>query len=532
MTATQTMPAESWRIAKPSAAGRRGVVVAQAREGAEAGIAILEAGGNAVDAAVGAAMALASQEPWNSGLGGYGGFALVHRAGQPRAEVVDFGPLSPRRLDPSLFALTGRTSPLGFRWAEVAGDANIHGPLSVAVPAAVAGCEAMHRAWGRLPLAEVMAPALELARAGLRADWWACLKIAGAAADLRRYPESARLYLRDGLPPAPPADGEPGRLALGNLAATLEQLARAGWRDFYEGEIAAAILRDQARVGGLIDAEDLRGVRARILPPLEVPWRAGRVLQLAPGMTASPTLRRVLATLIDTPQGRRPDAAWYRLLAREMRAAYAERLQGLGDTPDDGSDTGAGAGATCTTHLCVCDAEGTMVSMTTTLMANMGSRLVLPETGLLMNNGVMLFDPRPGHANSIAPGRRLLTNMLPLILRAGDRPILAAGASGGRRIMAATFQLMTYVADFGMDPEEAAHHPRIDVSGPDGIAADPGLGAEVLSALAADGPVSVLRRGIMPGNYANPSLVLAAEDGRRVAVADDRSPWSTALAQA
>lgn len=510
--------AESWLISKPAARGRRGVVVAQARAGAEAGIAILEAGGNAIDAAVACAMALASQEPWNSGLGGYGGFAVVHRAGQARAEVVDFGPLSPRRLDPSRFRLTGRISPTGFRWPEVEGDANIHGPLAVAVPAAVAGCEAMHRAWGRLPIAEVMAPAIALARRGLRADWWACLKIAGAAADLRRYPESARLYLRDGLPPAPPADGEPGRLALGNLAATMERLARAGWRDFYDGEIAAAILRDQARVDGILCAEDLRATAARIVPAMEVPWRSGRVLKLAPGMTASGSLARVLATLRDAPHGARPDAAWYRLMARELRAAYAERLDGAGDG--------------CTTHLGVCDADGTMVSMTTTLMANMGSRLVLPETGLLMNNGIMLFDPRPGRPNSIGPGKRLLTNMLPLILRDGDRPVLAAGASGGRRIMAATFQLMTYVADFGMDPEEAAHHPRIDVSGPEGVSADPALGEAVLAALAADAPVAVLRRGIMPGNFASPNLVRVAPDGSRSAVADDLSPGSTALAQA
>ena len=113
-----------------------------------------------------------------------------------------------------------------------------------------------------------------------------------------------------------------------------------------------------------------------------------------------------------------------------------------------------------------------MVAVTTTLLSSMGSRVVLPGSGVLMNNGVMWFDPRPGQPNSIAPGKRPLTNMLPVILRDGDQPVLAAGASGGRRIMAAVLQMVSFVADFGMDPEAAAHQPRIDVSGPDGVSAD------------------------------------------------------------
>ena len=507
---------EGWRLTKPAASGKRGVVVSQCRAGAEAGIAILEAGGNAVDAAVGTAMALASQEPWNSGLGGYGGFAVVHRAGQARAEVVDFGPVSPRGLTTDSFKLTGRMTETGFRWAEVEGDANIHGPLAVAVPAAVAGCEALHTRWGRLPVAEVMAPAVALARQGLRLDWFAALKIAAAARDLRRYTESARIYLRDGLPPVPPAEGNPGTIPLGNLAATMEQLARAGWRDFYEGEIASAFVRDQKAVGGVIDAEDLRGYAARVVPALQVPWRGGRTLQLADGMTATPALRPVLDALREAEYGTAPDAAWFRRLAAAAKAAYAARL--------DASDT-------CTTHLTVCDAEGTMVAMTTTLMASFGSRVALPETGMMMNNGIMLFDPRPGRAASLAPGKRALTNMAPFVLREGDAPVMAGGASGGRHIMAAVFQLMSFVADFALDPEEAAHAPRISVAGPDKVAADPGLGEDIIAALAQDGEVEVVRRYVMPANFANPNLITRAADGTATGIADDRSPWSAALAR-
>ncbi len=507
---------EGWRLTKPAASGKRGVVVSQCRAGAEAGIAILEAGGNAVDAAVGTAMALASQEPWNSGLGGYGGFAVVHRAGQARAEVVDFGPVSPRGLTTDSFKLTGRMTETGFRWAEVEGDANIHGPLAVAVPAAVAGCEALHTRWGRLPVAEVMAPAVALARQGLRLDWFAALKIAAAARDLRRYTESARIYLRDGLPPVPPAEGNPGTIPLGNLAATMEQLARAGWRDFYEGEIASAFVRDQKAVGGVIDAEDLRGYAARVVPALQVPWRGGRTLQVADGMTATPAMLPVLDALREADYGTAPDAAWFRRLAAAAKAAYAARL--------DASDT-------CTTHLTVCDAEGTMVAMTTTLMASFGSRVALPETGMMMNNGIMLFDPRPGRAASLAPGKRALTNMAPFVLREGDAPVMAGGASGGRHIMAAVFQLMSFVADFALDPEEAAHAPRISVAGPDKVAADPGLGEDIIAALAQDGEVEVVRRYVMPANFANPNLITRAADGTATGIADDRSPWSAALAR-
>ena len=120
-----------------------------------------------------------------------------------------------------------------------------------------------------------------------------------------------------------------------------------------------------------------------------------------------------------------------------------------------------------------------MVAITTTLLSSMGSRVVLPNTGILMNNGVMWFDPRPGQPNSIAPGKRPLTNMFPVILRHGDKPWMIAGASGGRRIMAAVLQLVAFIVDFGMTPEAAAHQPRIDVSGPDHVTADSRLAPQI-----------------------------------------------------
>ncbi len=511
---------QHWHVTKPAATGRRGMVVSQSRDAALAGVAVLDAGGSAVDAAVATALALATMEPWNSGLGGIG-FALVHRAGQSRAEVVDFGPRAPGRLDPARFKLTGNVAADLFGWPEVEGDANVHGPLSFAIPSALAGYALMLERWGTLPLADVIAPAQALARRGMPQDWFTTLKIAVQASVLRRYPESARIYLPNGLPPVPPYQGNPGTFQLGRLPDTLDRLASAGLRDFYEGDVAASIAKDVADMGGFVDAEDLRSCQARITAPQEVAF-AGRVLQLAGGLTASPTMARVIEKMPKIV-GSAPDAAWFRGLSAALKSAYAERLEGLGDAEPLADES-------CTTHLTVCDAEGGMVAMTTTLLSSMGSRVVLPGSGVLMNNGVMWFDPRPGQPNSLAPGKRPLTNMLPAILRDGDTPVLAAGASGGRRIMAAVTQMLSFVAGFGMDPQTAAHQPRIDVSDPHAADADQRLPQDVLAALAADGPVDLVEHSVMPVNFACPNLI-QVKDGVRTGISDAMSPWSAAVAQ-
>jgi gamma-glutamyltranspeptidase/glutathione hydrolase len=221
-----------------------------------------------------------------------------------------------------------------------------------------------------------------------------------------------------------------------------------------------------------------------------------------------------------------------------MKRAYAERLSGLGDAgpgKDQVSESEPHEAESCTTHVTVCDAEGTMVAMTTTLLSSMGSRVVLPRSGVLMNNGVMWFDPSPGQSNSVAPGKRPLTNMCPVIIRDGGTPMLAGGASGGRRILASVFQILTFVADFGMTPEEGAHHPRIDVSSADTVTADARLPASMLDALRVGGKVEVVEHAAMPLNFACPNLILQRPDGdgfTRTGISDVMSPWSAALAQA
>src|SRR3954470_8169137 len=225
---------QNWHLSKPAASGRRGMVVAQAKSAADAGVAVLDAGGNAMHAALATALALAAVEPWNSGLGAIG-HAVVHRAGEARAETVDFGPTAPAALNPNLFKLTGKVAADLFGWPQVEGDVNIHGPLSFVIPSAPAGYAEIHQRWGKLPLSEIAAPAIALAKRGLPEDWFTSLKVGVSAPILKKYAESARIYLRDGLPPMPPYQGGLHYFRLGKLPDTLERLARARGAGFFTG---------------------------------------------------------------------------------------------------------------------------------------------------------------------------------------------------------------------------------------------------------------------------------------------------------
>jgi gamma-glutamyltranspeptidase/glutathione hydrolase len=161
-----------------------------------------------------------------------------------------------------------------------------------------------------------------------------------------------------------------------------------------------------------------------------------------------------------------------------------------------------------------------------------GSHYVLPGTGLLLNNGVMWFDPRPGRPNSMAPGKRALTNMCPIVVARDGRPWFGAGASGGRRILAAILQITSFVVDFGMDPETAAHHPRIDVSGGERIGVDCRLAPAIIERLTAQpGGAVPLEHTVYPDRFARPNIVLHGADGLNHGISDVMSPWSAAAAE-
>ena len=519
---------QNWQIRKPAVVSAHGIVASQSLDAARAGAQILAAGGNAVDAAVATSLALAAAEPWMSGLGG-GGYMLVYTARDDRVRVVDFGMIAPSALDPADYPLAGGTDSALFGWPAVEGDRNVKGYQSIAVPGQVDGLRLALGSFGSKSWSEVIRPAIALAEAGLPLDWFGSLSIAVAARELAEFPASRAVYLPDGMAPAPGGDGPLPRLALGNLAKTLRHLAQAGPRDFYDGALARSIVADLQSGGSRLWAADLAGYRARLVDPLEIAYR-GASGAAPPGLTAGPTLARVLGLLDAGPApaeraAGRPGAAGYAAFAASLATAYAERLAGLGDD----ADMVATANASCTSHLSVVDRDGNMVALTQTLLSRFGSKALLPQSGIMMNNGIMWFDPRPGRPNAIAPGARPLSNMCPAIARLGDGARVALGASGGRRILPAVAQVLSFLIDYGMTLEDAFHCPRLDVSGGAGATLDVRLARATLDAVAASMPVMVAETAAYPVLFASPSAVLRRGPENQ-GMADIGSPWSGAAA--
>jgi gamma-glutamyltranspeptidase/glutathione hydrolase len=307
---------QQWAQRKPAVASAGGIVVAQHAAAAAVGASVLARGGNAVDAAIATGFAVSVLEPWMSGPGG-GGYLTLRMAGAAAAETVDFGMPAPARLDPAAFALEpGAAEHAGgsmFAWPKVIADRNIVGATSVGVPGQVDGMRVAHEAHGTLPWGDLIEPARQLAADGLFLDWYAAHSILLGARELAGFPESRRVYLADGLPPVPRGEEGPVlRLTLGRLAETLARLQRAGARDFYEGELARLVARDMAAAGGWLDEADLAAYRARIVPALAISYRDAEVAA-APGLTAGPTLERLLALWQNelVVRAGAPDAAAY-----------------------------------------------------------------------------------------------------------------------------------------------------------------------------------------------------------------------------
>ena len=513
---------ETWWVRKPALESRAGVVASQHYAASEAGARVLSEGGNAVDAAVSAGMAIAALEPWMSGLGG-GGFMVVWEAGPRRAWCIEFGMRASTAIDPADYPLVSGTDSDLFAWPAVEGERNVAGPLSIAVPGFVAGHALALERFGTRSWADALAPAIRLARRGLEVDWYATLKVAGEAAALRRDAESARIFLADGQAPSAAWGGPLPSIRLEALAATLERLADAGPRDFYEGEIAIALIADARALGVRLTEQDLRACRAELRDADSLSYR-GSIVHAPTGLSAGPTLRHALGLLAPRLEGvGRPDARAYLAYADVLCEAYRHRLRHLGE----GADTGRG----CTTHLSVVDREGNVVALTQTLLSLFGSKVTFPRTGILMNNGIMWFDPRPGRPNSIAPGRRPLANMCPVVAERGDGFVAAVGASGGRRILPAVLQILSFLLDSRLSVDEAVHQPRLDASGEPVLDVDVRLGGEVIDALAAAHSVRVRRNSVYPALFACPN-VAARDEARGVNYggAFVASPWAAAAA--
>ena len=474
--------------ASPGAAGATGVVVADDPTAAEVGADILEAGGNAVDAAVATAFALAVTLPQAGNLGG-GGF-LLFRTPEGLSWVIDFREKAPATATRGMFLRQdGTPDP----------ERSRAGPLSVGVPGSVAGLLLAHRRFGTLPLPILLAPASRLAAEGFPVP-------AGLAAVLKRHQERLRshpytesVFTNDG---RPLRRGE--ILVQTDLAATLERISEHGEAGFYRGETARALVEGIRALGGSMSEQDLLAYRPEERAPLRGSYRGLEVLTVPPPSAGGVTLLQMLHILEGydlTASGRSTPDTLHRMAAA-MQVSFADRYRYLGDpafvsVPVARLTSPAYAGqvrgaipagraipasqlgepgaphpeSSETTHLSALDPQGGAVALTTTLNSSFGSGIALEGLGFLLNNEMDDFSTAPGHpnlyglvegeANSVAPGKRMVSSMCPTIVLSDGVPLLVLGSPGGPQIPTAVLQVIVEFVDFGRTMEEAVEAPRI-----------------------------------------------------------------------
>ncbi len=477
------------------ARGARGLVAADSKHASEAGVEMLRAGGNAIDAAVATSFALAVTRPYSTGLGG-GGF-MIARFADGRVVVQDFRETAPAAATSDMFVKASAADPKGPSPSEF-------GHLAVAVPGLVAGrCQALSQ-FGTLPLKRVLDPAIRLAKAGYPVD---DDYVKNARTVLDHYnahpslkescPNVFRVYLGEGRLP------EPGHTLLQpQLARLLEEIAANGPDFFYKGPIAQAIARSMREHGGIITERDLADYQPRLREPLITAYRDYKLLLMpspsSGGVALAETLnileaiefssvaRRdpLLAThfqleamkhafadrarwmgdgdFVRVPTGRLISKAYAAALAKKLNPDQAAAIEGYGSlTPPD--DEG-------TSHFCVADRFGNVVVSTETINTEFGSLAAIDEWGLILNNEMDDFTAEPGKPNAfgliqsaqnaIEPGKRPLSSMTPTIVLKDDKPFLMLGASGGPRIITSVLNVLLGVTDFGLSLEEAMQRPR------------------------------------------------------------------------
>ncbi|SDV51559.1 gamma-glutamyltransferase family protein [Chitinasiproducens palmae] len=325
-------------VSKTSVRGRRGAVACARHESSAAAIAMLEAGGNAVDAAIAAALVAGVVEPMETTLAG-SGFMLIHLPGEPEAIAVDFGPRAPLAARPDMFTLdTTRATDRGLGVSVVENDANVQGILAAGVPATLRGLTDAHRAHGRLPLRTVMQPAIAAAHDGFEVDSYYALEVLANLDALRANPAAASVFLRDGLPPPAPhlgaaTLGAPVRLRQQALGNSLERIAEEGADAFYRGAVAESLLETVAELGGILATDDLAQCRSTIGAARTIRFRNVDVW-VPNGPCGAITQIEMLrlwqavhpdgAPLDDTPER-------IRTFEQVSRHAFADRYHWLGD---------------------------------------------------------------------------------------------------------------------------------------------------------------------------------------------------------
>jgi gamma-glutamyltranspeptidase / glutathione hydrolase len=466
----------------------RAMVTTDAPLATAVGVEVMRDGGNAVDAAIATAFALAVVYPEAGNVGG-GGF-MVARMADGSTAALDFREKAPLAASRDMFL-------------DAAGeltDRSTLGHLASGVPGSVMGLWEAHRRFGSRPWAELVRPAIVLAEDGFIVDRALAGSIRNAAARLRRFDASAALFLPGG---APIAEGTRWRNP--DLGRVLRRIAEHGPAGFYEGETADLIVAEMRRGGGIITHEDLRRYRAEWRTPVEFTYRGHRVISMPPASSGGITLA-IMANILDgyplDRLGWQTDSSLH-LTAEAMRRAFADRNHFLGDPafvqfPQEVLTSGAyaarlresidrrratpsidvrpGLGQLTepehTTHFSIVDQHGNAVALTTTINDLYGSAVTIRGAGIVMNNEMDDFAAKPGapnmfglvqgEANAIEPEKRMLSAMTPtIVLDRNNDVLLVTGARGGPRIITAVFQVMSNVIDHDMDVAAAVHAPRI-----------------------------------------------------------------------
>ncbi|MCC6673340.1 MAG: gamma-glutamyltransferase [Planctomycetes bacterium] len=468
------------------AKGRSGAVASADPHASAAGIAVLKAGGNAMDAAVAVALVLAVTHPQAGNLGG-GGF-FVARMADGRNYALDFREKAPAGAQRDMFLRAD---------GSVDEDRAQFGALAAGVPGSPMGLEVALAKLGTRPLAELARPAIRLAREGIEVDHFLAAALKAHEKVLGRYPATRKVFFSG---ERVLTQGE--RLVQKDLAATLERFAQAGAKGFYEGETARLLVAEMQRGGGILSAKDLQEYRAIERPVLVGRYRGFEVLTMPPPSSGGIALLQMLALIepYDVAGMGFGSSQGLHLRTEVMRRAFADRARWLGD-PDfykvpvegllapsyldrlrlgmrldrrsevePGQPEGAPEGDH-TTHFSVVDAAGNAVACTTTLNASFGCGLVADGTGVLLNNEMDDFSAKPGvpnqfglvggRANQIEPGKRMLSSMTPTILLSEGKVRYVLGSPGGGRIINTVFQVVTNLVDHGMPLDLAVAAPRI-----------------------------------------------------------------------
>jgi gamma-glutamyltranspeptidase/glutathione hydrolase len=472
------------------AVGIHGAVSSAETNASRVGLAVLQRGGNAVDAAIAVAFALAVTHPTAGNLGG-GGFMLVRMA-DGRATAIDYRETAPGAATPNMYL-------------DAAGNVtrdSLLGPRAAGIPGTVAGMALAHARFGHLPWAELVEPAVQLARDGHAIDesHLADLTRALEAMHAAGFEDSARLYTKP--------DGS--ALAVGDvwkqpeLAATLDVIAREGAGAFYTGPLAERIVQGMQKIGGLWTLDDLRNYHAVLREPIAFDYRGYQILSMPPPSSGGIVLRQILAAseLLDMQAQPWRSVAGFHLYIEAARRAYADRSDLLGDpdfvkmpvekllsleyirarmsdidrahaTPSESIHGGLvpPAESPQTTHFSVVDDAGDAVSNTYTLNTGFGAKLVIPGTGILLNNEMDDFAAKPGTANgyglvqntpnAIAPGKRMLSSMTPTIVTKDGKLRAVVGTPGGPTITNTVAEILRALLDYGRPLDEAVNAPRL-----------------------------------------------------------------------